>query len=184
MDLIEDAIINNTAITRFVRDHRDSFPSHLDADEALDIFISSIGVDPIELLLPNNGGSYVAWNVYALSPTDSLEDWNQLRRLFKLIVINSTYHSEGRIHPTMSCNLCPSTDHPGPLCPFPHVDGWLGATTANIGELLDISRTARARALGPSNAGTNRGRGSNRGGKGKPGRGGRGNNRGGRGRGS
>ncbi|KAJ7869772.1 hypothetical protein B0H14DRAFT_273720 [Mycena olivaceomarginata] len=180
MDLIEDAIGNNTAITRFVRDHRDSFPSHLDADQALDVFMSSIGVDAIELLLPNNGGSYVAWNVYALSPTDSLEDWNQLRRLFGLLVIDTTYYGEGRIHPPMSCNFCPSTDHPGPLCPFPRVDGWLGATTANIGELLDISRTARARALGPSNTGSSRGRGGSRGGKGKPGRG---NNRGGRGRG-
>ncbi|KAJ7894466.1 hypothetical protein B0H14DRAFT_3426873 [Mycena olivaceomarginata] len=129
MDLIEDAIGNNTAITRF--------PSI--------VFMSSIGVDAIELLLPNNGGSYVAWNVYALSPTDSLEDWNQLRRLFGLLVIDTTYYGEGRIHPPMSCNFCPSTDHPGPLCPFPRVDGWLGATTANIGETTR-HQSHRARA--------------------------------------
>ncbi|KAJ7849679.1 hypothetical protein B0H14DRAFT_3452381 [Mycena olivaceomarginata] len=171
MGIIEDAISNDSAITRFVRDHRDSFPSHLDADQALDIFLTSIGVDAIELPPPQQRRI-----------VHRLEQWNQLRRLFALLVIDTTYYGEGRIHPPMSCNLCPSTDHPGPLCPFPHVDGWLGATSANIGELLDISRTARARALGPSNnAGGNRGRGGSRGGRGKSGRG---NARGGRGRGN
>ncbi|KAJ7854959.1 hypothetical protein B0H14DRAFT_3648172 [Mycena olivaceomarginata] len=59
MDLIEDVIGKNTAITRFICDHRDSFPSHLNADQALDVFMSSIGVDAIELLLPDNGGFYM-----------------------------------------------------------------------------------------------------------------------------
>ncbi|KAJ7204925.1 hypothetical protein B0H12DRAFT_1080423 [Mycena haematopus] len=141
---IGNAMKNDPAISRFVRSHRDVFPPHIGEDEALDLFTLSIGVRGIDLLLPGNAGTYVAWNVYVMTPTDIVKDFNELRRLFSLLVIVTSFNGEGRIHPSMSCNLCPCTDHATPICPYPGTPGWLGATPATIGALLENSRAARA----------------------------------------
>ncbi|KAJ7203228.1 hypothetical protein B0H12DRAFT_1080661 [Mycena haematopus] len=166
---IAHAMRDDPAISRFVRSHRDVFPPHIGEDEALDLFILSVGVRGIDLLLPGNAGTYVTWNVYVMTPTDVVKDFNELRRLFSLLVIVTSFDGEGRIHPPVSCNLCPCNDHPTPVCPYPSTSGWLGATTTNISTLLEISRAARARALGTSATGNggSRGRGGGRGGRGK-----------------
>jgi hypothetical protein len=60
--IIVNAVLADPAITRFVRAHRDSFPSDATADECLELFADHIITLPINLLSPR--GPFVAWNVY------------------------------------------------------------------------------------------------------------------------
>jgi hypothetical protein len=181
-DLISAAISENAGIVQFVRAHRDEFPVHISADDALEIFIASIGVFPLELL--SSTGPYIIWNTYAVYPTGIVNEWNELRGLLAKLVIATSYHGEGRIHHAMTCNICPATDHPTPLCSLPRTQGWLGATPETIGALLDVSRAATRAARGNPASNHSGGNGGNRGAGHGGGRGknfkGRGNPHGGR----
>jgi hypothetical protein len=58
-------------------------------------------------------------------------------------VIDTPFHGQGRsFYRPLHCSIGPGTDHPTNLCPFPEYPGWLGATPATIGALLEASRDA------------------------------------------
>ncbi|KAJ7019143.1 hypothetical protein C8F04DRAFT_1276612 [Mycena alexandri] len=170
-EYIRAAMASSTAITQFVRAHRDSFPPEVDADGALEIFLASVGVRGIDLLT-GSGTTITAWNTYVVSPTESVAHFNHLRSLFAALVIHTGFAGEGRIHKALQCTICPCIDHPTNLCPFPAAPGWMGANPETIGALLDISRAARTASNPAPRGGSTRGRG----GRGN----GRGNSRGGR----
>jgi hypothetical protein len=184
LEHITDAISRDHTITQFVRAHRDAFPSHVDGDKAVKIFIASIGVDGMEIINhkmvdghEEEVSRYSVFNVYAVSPTDNVARFNELRNLVGALTIHTSIHGQGRRYKNVECCICPGIDHPTPVCKLPSMDNWLGATPVTIKALEDTSRAAR-KAPGYGGSGSGNGRGRGRGGYG--GRGGR-NPRGGRG---
>ncbi|KAJ7933981.1 hypothetical protein B0H13DRAFT_1855831 [Mycena leptocephala] len=118
--VIADAAMADPAIARFIRAHRDAFPADMTADEVLARVGESIS-----------------------SPTLSESLFEALRALFANLVIDTPFHGQGRIfYRPLRCSICPGSDHPTNLCPFPEYPGWLGATPATIGALLEASRDA------------------------------------------
>ncbi|KAJ7869647.1 hypothetical protein B0H13DRAFT_1896604 [Mycena leptocephala] len=139
--VIGDAAMADPAITRFIRAHRNAFPANMTADEVLARVGESIWVAPIPLLSLRSV-PFTAWNVYFGPPA-----------LFAKLVIDTPFHGQGRIfYRPLRCTICPGTDHPTNLCPFPEYPGWLGATPATIGALLEASRDA----LNPRGKSSNR----------------------------
>ncbi|KAJ7920472.1 hypothetical protein B0H13DRAFT_185856 [Mycena leptocephala] len=169
-DLIRAALRNNSEIREFVHTHRSAY-GPVAANEAWEILLASIVVQGIDLLVQDT--QTVAWRLHVDPPTTDREEWGQFRRLFgKLQVL--TLHGTARLQRPFRCHICPSVDHPTPLCPFPNTPGWLGPTHATIAAVLDASRAAAAKAqemMRPANldAGASNSRGSNGRGRGGPG---------------
>ncbi|KAJ7852108.1 hypothetical protein B0H13DRAFT_2398934 [Mycena leptocephala] len=145
-DLIRTALQDNSEIREFVHTHRSAY-GPVTANKAWEILLASIVVHGINLLVQDT------------------HTWGQFRRLFgKLQIL--TLHGTARLQRPFRCQICPSVDHPTPLCPFPHTPGWLGPTHATIAVVLDAGRTAAAKAqemMHPANfdAGTSNSRGGN-----------------------
>ncbi|KAJ7775426.1 hypothetical protein B0H16DRAFT_1713012 [Mycena metata] len=166
---IRSAMAGDAAITQYLR-------LDVDADGALGIFLASVGVHGINLLVDNNT-TVMAWNVYVVSPTESVTHFNHLRKLFASLVIITTCAGRGKIHKALGCSICPCINRPTNLCPFPRAPGWMGATPDTIGALLDISRAARATSNCAPHGNSIRGCGGHGNGRGN-GRGGNGRGRG------
>ncbi|KAJ7318611.1 hypothetical protein DFH08DRAFT_819886 [Mycena albidolilacea] len=133
------ATVADPAIARFIRAHCDTFPVDPTAEECLVRFGEHIDTVVINLLSPR--GPFVAWNVYIRPPTTDEDVFAELLGLFRLLVINTPFHGQGRIYPCpLHCNICLSIDHPTNLCLLPSVPGWLGPTPETIGTLLDATR--------------------------------------------
>jgi hypothetical protein len=169
-DLIRTALRNNSEIREFVHTHRSTY-GPVAANEAWEILLASIVVHGIDLLVQDT--HTVAWRLHVDPPTTDRAEWGQFRCLFgKLQIL--TLHGTARLQRPFRCQICPSVDHPTPLCPFPHTPGWLGPTHATIAAVLDAGRAAAAKAqemMRPANfdAGTSNSRGGNGRGRGGPG---------------
>ncbi|KAJ7703628.1 hypothetical protein B0H17DRAFT_1194133 [Mycena rosella] len=105
-----------------------------------------------------------------LLATESISTWGQLRRLCGKLQIMTALHSTARLQCAFRCHICPSINHPTPLCLLPDTPGWLGSTLATIAALEDLSHAAAAKAqeqmclntfatAGGSNSGVGKGRG-------------------------
>ncbi|KAJ7477401.1 hypothetical protein FB451DRAFT_1557191 [Mycena latifolia] len=182
-DLIRTALRANDEIREFVHTHRSAYGPLVSAGEALDILVDSVIVLGMELIVQDT--NTVAWRLHVRTPTEDRAEWGQFRRLCgKLQII--TLSGAARLQRPFRCRICPSIDHPTPLCPFPNTPGWLGPTHATIAALEEASRAAAAKAqemMRPANFDTGasssrgrngRGRGgnnskANRGGGGKRG---------------
>ncbi|KAJ6559271.1 hypothetical protein B0H10DRAFT_2240521 [Mycena sp. CBHHK59/15] len=141
-DLIRAALRNNSKIREFVHTHRSAY-GPVAANEAWEILLASIVVQGINLLVQDT--RTVAWRLHVDLPTTDRAEWGQFRRLFgKLQVL--TLHGTARLQCPFRCHICPSIDHPTPLCPFPNTPGWLGLTHATIAAVLDASRATAAKA--------------------------------------
>ncbi|KAJ7878235.1 hypothetical protein B0H13DRAFT_2545678 [Mycena leptocephala] len=169
-DLIRAALQNNSEIREFVHTHHSAY-GPVAANEAWEILLASIVVQGIDLLVQDT--RTVAWRLHVDPPTTDRTEWGQFRRLFgKLQVL--TLHGTARLQRPFRCHICPSVDHPTPLCLFPYTPGWLGPTHATIAAVLDTSRAAAAKAqemMRPANldVGASNFRGSNGRGRGGPG---------------
>ncbi|KAJ7872232.1 hypothetical protein B0H13DRAFT_2669445 [Mycena leptocephala] len=104
LEHITDAISRDRTITQFVRAHRDAFPSHVDGDEAVEIFIASIGVDGMEIIN----------HKMAVSPTDNVARFNELRNLVGVLTIHTSIHGQGRRYKNVECRICPTLTTPLP----------------------------------------------------------------------
>jgi hypothetical protein len=184
-DLIGTAVQANNEISQFVQTHHDAFGLQVSSGEAWGAFLTSITVHGVVLIV--NDTNTVAWRLHVTSPTNNRDSWNQLRRLFGKLQIMTALYGTVRLQRAFKCRICPSIDHPTPLCPLPGLPGWLGPTPATIAALKDASRAAASKAqeqirlktadgAGGSNAcpGAGRGQGSfdgkaRRGGKAKRG---------------
>jgi hypothetical protein len=93
-----------------------------------------------------------------MSPNNH-ESWSQLRRLFGKLQIMTALYGMVCLQRTFRCSICPSIDHPTPLCPFPDLPGWLSPTTATIAALKDASRAAAAKAQDQMHPNTSAGKG-------------------------
>lgn len=166
-DLIRTAIEANGEISQFVQTHRDAFGPQVSAGQAWDTFLASVNVYGIVLIV--NDTNTVAWRLHVTPPTNDREAWSQLRRLFGKLQIMTALYGTARLQRAFRCRICPSIDHPTPLCPLPGLPGWLGPTPATIAALEDASRAAAAKAqeqmrtntfgAGGSNARSSNGRG-------------------------
>ncbi|KAJ7836651.1 hypothetical protein B0H14DRAFT_3460540 [Mycena olivaceomarginata] len=107
--------------------------SHHPLYKCLKLFGDHIITLPINLLSPRS--PFVAWN-----PTNDEEPFNALHGLFQHLVLDTTFHGQGRIytHP-LHCNICLSIDHPTNLCLLLSIPGWLGPTPETISALLDTT---------------------------------------------
>ncbi|KAJ7264347.1 hypothetical protein C8J57DRAFT_1332349 [Mycena rebaudengoi] len=143
-DLIRAAIAENNEIAQFVQTHRDAFGPQVSAGEAWATFLGSVSVRGIVLLA--NDTHTVAWRLHVNPPTNNREAWGQLRRLFGKVQIMTARFGMARLQRAFRCRICPSIDHPTPLCPLPDTPGWLGPTPATIAALEDASRAAAAKA--------------------------------------
>ncbi|KAJ6496865.1 hypothetical protein DFH09DRAFT_1204777 [Mycena vulgaris] len=143
-DLIRTAIEANNEISQFVQTHRDAFGPLVSAGQAWDIFRASVSVHGIVLIV--NDTNTVAWRLHVTPPTNDRAAWSQLRRLFGKLQIMTALHGTARLQRAFRCRICPSIDHPTPLCPLPSLPGWLGPTPATIAALEDASRAAAAKA--------------------------------------
>jgi hypothetical protein len=78
------------------------------------------------------------------------------------VVFVTAFNNTGRARADMSCRICPSIDHPSALCPFPEIEGWMGATPTMLPAAPNAARgrggRGGRRARGGRNAG-GRGRG-------------------------
>ncbi|KAJ7693071.1 hypothetical protein B0H17DRAFT_1132775 [Mycena rosella] len=159
-DLLRTAIAANNEIAQFMQTHRDAFGPQVSAEEAWAAFLASIVVRGIVLLI--NDTNTVTWRLHVNPPTNVRDFWTQLRRLFGKLNIMTALYGTARLQRAFRCHICPSIDHPTPLCPLPGTPGWLGPTHATITALEDVSRAAATRAqemmrpatfdAGPSNA--------------------------------
>ncbi|KAJ7797948.1 hypothetical protein B0H14DRAFT_2618399 [Mycena olivaceomarginata] len=143
-DLIGTVIEANNEITQFVQTHRDAFGPQVSSGEAWRAFLTSITVHGIVLIV--NDTNTVTWRLHVTSPTNNRESWSQLRRLFGKLQIMTALYGTARLQRAFRCHICPSIDHPTPLCPFPDLPGWLGPTPTTIAALEDTSRAAAAKA--------------------------------------
>ncbi|KAJ7452868.1 hypothetical protein FB451DRAFT_1373978 [Mycena latifolia] len=143
-DLIRTAIAGNSEITQFVQTHRDAFGPQVSAEQAWATFLDSVYVHGIVLLV--NGTNTVAWRLHVDPPTNVRDSWAQLRRLFGKLQIMTALYGMARLQRAFRCRICPSIDHPTPLCPLPSIPGWLGPTPDTIAALEDASRAAAAKA--------------------------------------
>ncbi|KAJ7245836.1 hypothetical protein C8J57DRAFT_1476377 [Mycena rebaudengoi] len=143
-DLIRAAIANNSEIAQFVQTHRDAFGPQVSAVEAWTTFLASVTVRGIVLLA--NDTNTVAWRLHVNPPTNNRESWGELRRLFSKVQIMTARYGMARLQRAFRCRICPSIDHPTPLCPLPDIPGWLGPTPTTIAALEDASRAAAAKA--------------------------------------
>ncbi|KAJ7203482.1 hypothetical protein B0H12DRAFT_1243765 [Mycena haematopus] len=143
-DLLRSVISHSGEIAQFVQTHRDAFGSHVSAEQAWGIFLESIAVHGIVLVV--NDTNTVAWRLYVSPPTANRDFWSQLRRLFGKLQIMTALHGTARLRRALHCHICPSIDHPTPLCPLPGLHQWLGPTPATIAALQNASRQAAAKA--------------------------------------
>ncbi|KAJ7716052.1 hypothetical protein DFH07DRAFT_785495 [Mycena maculata] len=123
-DLLRTAIAANSDIGTFVQTHRDAFGPQVSAGEAWTIFLASITVHGIVLLV--NDTNTITWRLH--------------------LNIMTALYGTARLQRAFCCRICPSIDHPTPLCPLPGLPGWLGPTPATIAALEDASRAAAAKA--------------------------------------
>ncbi|KAJ7864737.1 hypothetical protein B0H13DRAFT_2563407 [Mycena leptocephala] len=143
-NLLHTAITANNEIAQFVQTHRDAFGPQVSAGEAWEAVFASITMHAIVLLV--NGTNTVAWCLYIDPPTNNRVHWGQLCRLFGKLQVMTTLYGTARLQCMFQCRICPSVDHPTPLCPLPSLLGWLGPTPATIAALEDASRAAAAKA--------------------------------------
>jgi hypothetical protein len=143
-DLIRSAIAANNEIAQFVQTHRDALGPQVSAGEAWTTFLTSVTVHGIVLLV--NDTNTVAWRLFVDPPTNEREFWGQLRCLFGKLQVMTALYSTARLQRAFRCCICPSIDHPTPLCLLPNIPGWLGPTPATIAALEDASRQAAAKA--------------------------------------
>ncbi|KAJ7245459.1 hypothetical protein C8J57DRAFT_1476414 [Mycena rebaudengoi] len=157
--LLRAAIAANNDIAQFVQTHRDAFGPQVSAGEAWEIFLNSVAVRSIALV--DNDITTIDWRLH-------------LRRLFGRLQIMNASWGVARLRRAFRCRICPSVDHPTPLCPLPDVPGWLGPTPATITVIEEAGRAAAAKAMErmrPNNAGgsgSNSGNGRNQGNNKKP----------------
>ncbi|KAJ7705142.1 hypothetical protein B0H16DRAFT_1747393 [Mycena metata] len=141
--IIGNAIAGDHDISSHVRGHCDRFTPDWSADEAFARFCESISVASIELLTPNGGDPYTAWNVYVEPFTNDKAHFATFVKLVKTLVITTTFEGQGRARPyPFHCAICPGTDHPTNLCPCPLAPGYHGPTPETIGALLKASHDA------------------------------------------
>ncbi|KAF7344033.1 hypothetical protein MVEN_01692800 [Mycena venus] len=181
-DLIRTAIAANGEISQFVQTHRDAFGPLVSAEQAWEAFLTSVEVRGIVLIV--NDTNTVAWRLHVAPPTNDRTSWGQLRRLFGRLQVMTARYGTARLQRAFRCRICPSIDHPTPLCPLPSLPGWLGATPTTIAALEDASRAAAAKAqeqmrfnapVGAGSSNTRSGQGRNQGtSDGKPRRDGKG----------
>ncbi|KAJ7082771.1 hypothetical protein C8R44DRAFT_894685 [Mycena epipterygia] len=160
-NLIRTAIEADNEIAQFVQTHRDAFGPQVSAGQAWEIFLASITVQGIALII--NDTNTVSWRVHVTPSTNNRDHWSQLRRLFGKIRIMTTRYGMARLQRTFRCHICPSIDHPTPLCPLPGLLGWLGPTPTTIAALEDTSRAAAAKAQDQMRLDTFAGAGSSNG---------------------
>ncbi|KAJ7863292.1 hypothetical protein B0H14DRAFT_3444161 [Mycena olivaceomarginata] len=143
-DLIGIAIEANNEITQFVQTHCDAFGPQVFSGEAWRAFLASVTVHSIVLIV--NDTNTVTWRLHVTPPTNNRESWSQLHRLFGKLQIITAPYGTACLQRAFRCCICPSIDHPTPLCLFPDLPGWLGPTPATIAALEDASRAAAAKA--------------------------------------
>ncbi|KAJ6537968.1 hypothetical protein B0H19DRAFT_1079063 [Mycena capillaripes] len=142
--LFRDAVLANGDISQFVQTHCDAFGPQVSAEQALDIFVTSIAVVALQVTV--NKTVTVSWQLHVVSPTNDHDTWLQLCRLFGRLSIMTALCSTARLQRAFRCHLCPSIAHPTDLCPFPALPGWLGPTLTTIKDLEEASRQAAAKA--------------------------------------
>ncbi|KAJ7873461.1 hypothetical protein B0H14DRAFT_2569687 [Mycena olivaceomarginata] len=143
-DLIRTAIRADSEIAQFVQTHRDAFGPQVSAGQAWEVFLTSVSVVSIVLIV--NDTNTVAWRLHVTPPTSSRDHWSQLCRLFGKLHIMTALFGMARLQRALRCRICPSIDHPTPLCPLPSLPGWLGPTPTTIAALEDASRAAASKA--------------------------------------
>ncbi|KAJ7878007.1 hypothetical protein B0H14DRAFT_2567551 [Mycena olivaceomarginata] len=143
-DLIGTAVQANNKISQFVQTHRDAFGPQVSSGEAWGAFLASITVHGIVLIV--NETNTVAWRLHITPPTNNRDSWSQLRRLFGKLQIMTALYGTARLQRAFKCRICPSIDHPTPLCPLPDLPGWLGPTPTTIAALEDASCAAASKA--------------------------------------
>ncbi|KAF7366133.1 hypothetical protein MVEN_00490200 [Mycena venus] len=143
-DLIRTAIAANGEISQFMQTHQDAFGPLVSAGQAWEAFLTSVEVHGIVLIVNNT--NTVAWRLHVAPPTDDHAAWGQLRHLFGQLQVMTARYGTARLQWAFRCRICPSIDHPTPLCPLPSLPGWLGATHITIATLEDASRAAAAKA--------------------------------------
>jgi hypothetical protein len=157
-DLISTVIEANNEIAQFVQTHRNAFEPQVSSGDAWRAFLASVMVHGIALIV--NDTNTIAWCLHVTPPTNDCEAWSQLRRHFGRLNIMTTLYGTARLQWAFRCRICPSIDHPTPLCPFPDLPGWLGPTPTTITALEDASRAAAAKAQDQMRINTSVGEGS------------------------
>ncbi|KAJ7759421.1 hypothetical protein DFH07DRAFT_772232 [Mycena maculata] len=143
-DLLRTAIGANNEIAQFVQTNRDAFGPQVSAGEAWATFLASVTVHGIVLIV--NDTNTVAWCLHVTPPTNDRQAWGRLCRLFGKLQVMTALYGTARLQRAFRCCICPSIDHPTPLCPLPGLPGWLGPTPATIAALEDASRATAAKA--------------------------------------
>ncbi|KAJ7367727.1 hypothetical protein DFH08DRAFT_795862 [Mycena albidolilacea] len=143
-DLIRTVIRADSEITQFVQTHQDTFGPQVSAGHAWEIFPTSVSVVSIVLIV--NDTNTVTWRLHVTPPTTSRDHWSQLCRLFGKLHIMTALFGMARLQRALRCRICPSIDHPTPLCPLPSLPGWLGPTPTTIAVLKDASCAAASKA--------------------------------------
>ncbi|KAJ7701339.1 hypothetical protein B0H16DRAFT_1748615 [Mycena metata] len=155
---IRKSIMVNTRLVQLFQIHRDAVPINYSAQDIADELHDSISLLPIELT--GSRGARVAWRVYSVVSTNNPDHVRLQRLAFRETQVVTSYSFRGVVRADMSCGVCRSIDHPGPLCPFPRIHGWMGPSAETMAATAQAARAAAAVARG---RGRGRGRG-NRGG--------------------
>ncbi|KAJ7895670.1 hypothetical protein B0H13DRAFT_2523710 [Mycena leptocephala] len=116
-NLLRTAIAANNEIAQFVQTHRDAFGPQVSAGETWEAVLASVTVHAIVLLV--NGTNTVAWRLYINPPTNNRMHWGQLCCLFGKLQVMTALYGTACLQRAFRCRICPSVDHPTPLCPLP-----------------------------------------------------------------
>jgi hypothetical protein len=168
--IVEETLFPNTSdsnisstIRRIVANYHDNIPI---PNFNIDIFIrylgKSIRVKRLNLVKKEDigtgaGQSHPAWNIYIHPPTKTVPILREWRAVIRDTVFTTDSNDAGKTHKIFNCSTCRSIDHPGGMCPYPTLNGWVPPVSANSPALDNLINANQNRQ---DNRNGNRGRGT------------------------
>jgi hypothetical protein len=154
VNAVVHGLSTNTAFIQLLMSHRDALPVHWDI-QLLHAVLGSVTVVPLELASPRD--PHIVWRVFMMVTTNNITFYNAIHAAFARVVFITAFNNTGRACADMSCRICPSIDHPSTLCPFPEIEGWMGATPTTLPAAPNTARGQGGRGGRRPHSGRNAG---------------------------
>ena len=153
-------------IKRILVKYRDNLPAIITKlEDAIRYLRKSITVQRLDLVRKEDIGTgegkvQPTWNVYIFPPTRNHLALREWRKFIRNITFITDSNGAGKTTKIFCCTTCRSEDHPGGMCPYPSLDGWIAPAPAHSPALEGIinrpdssqsGRNSNARGRGAPN---------------------------------
>ncbi|KAG2053129.1 hypothetical protein BDR06DRAFT_1009007 [Suillus hirtellus] len=107
-------------------------------------FIASCQAKTLDFRLPG-GLSVPRFNIFAMSPTNDVKTWTELRLYLSSLTYPTNLDGCGVATVLFACQICHSLMHPCGLCPFPLTPNWNGPKVGNRNSTSGSRQPGRGR---------------------------------------